>query len=228
MSGILTVSPLGGLTVNGGNVLAGSLENLGLVNVNRGTLGVGTATLDPASMLSIGLGGTIRGSQFGAFVASGNFTLAGELLVTADGFTPVAGESFDILDWGAVSGTFSAIDLPLLGGGLTWDTSQLLTTGVISVGGVAGDYNHNGTVDAADYTLWRDTLGQSGIGLAADGNGNGVVDGADYDIWRMHYGQSASGGSAAGPSAAVPEPSSWWMLLAGILTLCSRRQAVMP
>ena len=27
---------------------------------------------------------------------------------------------------------------------------------------IVGDYNHNGIVDAADYTVWRDTLGQTG------------------------------------------------------------------
>jgi hypothetical protein len=44
---------------------------------------------------------------------------------------------------------------------------------------VPGDYNGNGIVDAADYTVWRDSLGQTGTGLAADGDGNGVVDQAD-------------------------------------------------
>ena len=28
--------------------------------------------------------------------------------------------------------------------------------------GVDGDYNGNGVVDAADYTVWRDSLGQTG------------------------------------------------------------------
>jgi beta-glucanase (GH16 family) len=47
--------------------------------------------------------------------------------------------------------------------------------------GLVGDYNHDATVDAADYTVWRDSVGQSGIGLAADGSGNGTVDSGDYD-----------------------------------------------
>ena len=46
-----------------------------------------------------------------------------------------------------------------------------------------GDYNHNGTVDAADYVVWRHTLGQSGTSLAADGDGSGTIDQADYDEW---------------------------------------------
>ncbi|MCA9188726.1 MAG: dockerin type I repeat-containing protein, partial [Planctomycetales bacterium] len=46
---------------------------------------------------------------------------------------------------------------------------------------VEGDYNGNGIVDAADYTVWKDTFGSSDD-LIADGNGNGIVDAADYTI----------------------------------------------
>ncbi len=47
-----------------------------------------------------------------------------------------------------------------------------------------GDYNFDNRVDAADYTVWRDSLGATGLGLAADGNRDGVVNQADYHIWR--------------------------------------------
>ena len=70
---------------------------------------------------------------------------------------PHGSQSFDILDWGgSLSGVFESIQLPTLGGTLVWDTSQLYTTGVLSVVGpanLAGDYNQNGTVDAADYVV---------------------------------------------------------------------------
>jgi serralysin len=66
----------------------------------------------------------------------------------------------------------------------------------------AGDYNNNGTVDAADYVLWRNTVGQTGAGLAADGNGNGTVDAADYNIWRANFGRTL--GAAASASHTLP------------------------
>ena len=53
---------------------------------------------------------------------------------------------------------------------------------------MAGDFNSDGVVDLADFTLWRNTLGSEGIGLAADGNKNGVVDVADYVLWKENFG----------------------------------------
>jgi beta-glucanase (GH16 family) len=64
-----------------------------------------------------------------------------------------------------------------------------------------GDYNGDDVVDAADYTVWRDSLGQSGIGLAADGSGNGTVGQSDYDIWRNGFGGSAAANSVPEPTA---------------------------
>lgn len=49
------------------------------------------------------------------------------------------------------------------------------------------DYNGDGLVNAADYTVWRDTEGST-INLAADGNGDGVVDSADYNLWVESFG----------------------------------------
>ena len=44
---------------------------------------------------------------------------------------------------------------------------------------VPGDFNVDGQVDAADYTVWRDRIGQGGSGLVADGDFDGDVDGDD-------------------------------------------------
>lgn len=81
--------------------------------------------------------------------------------------------------------------------------------------GLAGDYNKDGVVDSADYTVWRDTLGQSGIGLAADGSGNGTVDMADYTKWQLNFGATGSG-AGAGSATTAPEPSSIFLAIVGI------------
>ncbi len=72
-----------------------------------------------------------------------------------------------------------------------------------------GDYNDDGLVDAADYSVWRDHLGTS-VELPNDETPGEVTE-ADYDVWRAHYGESASSGATV--AAAVPEPAAAVLLL---------------
>lgn len=71
---------------------------------------------------------------------------------------------------------------------------------------IAGDYNRDGAVDAGDFTVWRDSLGQTGANLIADGNGDEVVNHLDYGIWKANFGLAGSGGSALA-AQSIPEPS---------------------
>ncbi len=71
-----------------------------------------------------------------------------------------------------------------------------------------GDFNRDGTVDAADYAHWRNSLGAAVIaaGDGADANGNGVIDHEDLETWRASIGQSSTVATPA--SQPVPEPAS--------------------
>jgi hypothetical protein len=98
-----------------------------------------------------------------------------------------------------------------------------------------GDYNGNGVVDAADYTNWRKTLGQSvTAGTGADGNNDGSINSGDYDVWRANFGHAGGGftgpgtvvqgfvryvTSGAGAGAAVPEASSVLLVSIGLASL---------
>jgi hypothetical protein len=87
---------------------------------------------------------------------------------------------------------------------------------------VAGDYNGNGIVDAADYTIWRDTLGST-TDLRANGDNSGAsagkIDAADYSVWKSRFGAiSGSGGGSLGTSQ-VPEPAAGLMIALGALML---------
>ncbi len=78
-----------------------------------------------------------------------------------------------------------------------------------------GDFNADGFVDAADYTLWRDNLGnadESAIGGNGDGGGI-TLD--DYQIWKDNFGADYSGSAVAG--AGVPEPSTLLIACGGIV-----------
>jgi beta-glucanase (GH16 family) len=70
--------------------------------------------------------------------------------------------------------------------------------------GLLGDYNGDNKVAAADYVLWRKSLGQSGIGLPADGSGNGTIDNVDYLVWRNNFGVAATASGVL--AGGVPEP----------------------
>jgi hypothetical protein len=87
--------------------------------------------------------------------------------------------------------------------------------------GVTGDFNNNGTVDAADYVLWRD--GGTLQNDPTQGNQPG-----DYDVWRMNFGKTAGGGaaipSAVSLSASVPEPAACVLLLSGLAIFMALRR----
>jgi hypothetical protein len=67
---------------------------------------------------------------------------------------------------------------------------------------LAGDYNNNGTVDAADYVAWRDNPGAHG------------GDPAGYTTWRTNFGRTSGAGSAlSGAAQATPEPTTLVMVI---------------
>jgi hypothetical protein len=71
--------------------------------------------------------------------------------------------------------------------------------------GVQGDYNGNGTVDAADYVAWR-----KGGTLVNEVDTPGTVNAADYTAWRARFGNTTGSGLGA---SAIPEPAMSVLLL---------------
>lgn len=91
--------------------------------------------------------------------------------------------------------------------------------------GQPGDFNGDGKVDAADYTVWRDNLGGNSSALNGNGTGAATVVAADYDLWKTNFG---AGGPGAGGLAggAVPEPTSAILLIVGFAGLAAGRRSV--
>lgn len=150
----------------------------------------------------------------GSLSIGGDADLNGQLaILLVDGFMPSLGDQFDLVTLGgSLIDTFSAFEAPSLLDGLGWQTTY--EAGLVSLSVVlAGDYNRDGAVDAADYTVWRDGV-DSTSNLAADGNNSGVVDLADYDVWQSSFGRSAGDFSNASRVGLVPVPEPTSVLLA--------------
>ncbi len=88
--------------------------------------------------------------------------------------------------------------------------------------GLDGDYNDDGTVDAADYTIWRDNLGLSDTALNGNGSGDasGLVVAADYTLWSGNFGSSNSSSTAS----SIPEPATSTIMLAATCLLTFHRK----
>ncbi|MBI3881475.1 MAG: autotransporter-associated beta strand repeat-containing protein, partial [Verrucomicrobia bacterium] len=153
-------SPGGGLVKQGAGRLALNATNTytGTTVVSNGTLG-GTGSY--AGSVSVAAAGTIApGNSIGTLTLASNLTLAGGTVMeinrtnaqTADllaaggavtyggtltvsnlGPDLVSGDTFNLFDGASFAGTFSATNLPALTNGMTWDTSQLVVNGTITV-----------------------------------------------------------------------------------------------
>lgn len=184
----------GDLTTSGGSVAPG--HDVGELTI------AGNFTMGSGGALQIEIGGT-SASQFDALQVAQNAYLDGTIEVTlTDGYDPDSGQQFPILQ------ATSVVDQSVLLGGpdgnkfkLVFGSGQLLLEAT-SVTSISGDYNSDGTVDAADYTNWRDTLGSSVTAFSgADGNGNGTIDQGDYSVWRDNFGTTIA--TATSSSATV-------------------------
>ena len=80
--------------------------------------------------------------------------------------------------------------------------------GILNVVNPAGDYNRDGSVDAADYVVWRKNDGTQ----------------VGFDTWRTHFGQTVGSGSGASANATIPEPATTVLLMCAAASLWLRRR----
>jgi hypothetical protein len=88
---------------------------------------------------------------------------------------------------------------------------------ISAIAALAGDFNGDAVVDAADYVVWRNGLGT-------------VFMASDYDVWRMNFGDTAGSGAAMSfaLSSAVPEPTSIVILIALAFAAAFERRLRIP
>ncbi len=70
-----------------------------------------------------------------------------------------------------------------------------------------GDYDRNGAVDAADYVVWRKSLGTAVTPYeGADGDGSGMIDDSDRAVWRAHFNLVPGPLASVDKSPGMPAP----------------------
>ena len=170
------------------------------VSIDAYTVSSASLSLDPANWRSLDDQDAAGGQWSEANVGAGRVS---ELQSSSE--TPLApGDSFEMGQLFNAGGQQDLVFDFLLAGDSTSLRGVVLYTDVR----LAGDYSDNGIVDAADYTLWRNSLGQSvPIGSDADGNHSGTIDQGDYNVWKGNFGMTVGSGGGAGPASAVPEPN---------------------
>jgi hypothetical protein len=91
---------------------------------------------------------------------------------------------------------------------------------------IPGDYNNSGIVDAADYNVWRDHLGQTFALPNRSAANSGPIATADFSFWKSQFGQHAGSSAGDNGSGAVPELSSLMLLVTGCVAglVVRRRQ----
>ncbi|HJQ81360.1 MAG TPA: hypothetical protein VJ828_15470, partial [Lacipirellulaceae bacterium] len=144
-------------------------------------------------------------SQYDRLQVDGQAQLAGALeLVLDGGYVPASGDTLNIVSAaGGIAGTFANVIQPVgMPAGLIFDViynPTLVQLTVVPGMNLPGDYNLDGTVDAADYVVWRKTDGTQG----------------GYNAWRANYGRSAAA-AAAPPAANIAVPEANCLLLLSI------------
>jgi hypothetical protein len=103
------------------------------------------------------------------------------------------------------------------------------TLQVFVIPGVSGDFNRDGTVDAADYVVWRKAQGTT-IQLPNDNGIGGTVGLAHYMLWRGGFGNpnGGAGTSSQVGGTAVPEPAPVLMAIFAVAWLPLVRSRTNP
>ena len=110
---------------------------------------------------------------------------------------------------------------------MTGSSLTSFTISAVNQPTVAGDFNNDGKVDAADYVVWRENEGTMNA-LPNDNGIGGLVRQVHYDLWRAHFGAGAAATATANLSGGVPEPEAALLLILAAAGAWSRRRRIQP
>lgn len=140
----------------------------------------------------------------------------------ASGYTVPAGATFQLGPVFEIGNDSRDVDLRfrIVGG----DDSGFLGVVRFTGGNLLGDFNGDGRVDLADYTVWRDNLGaaDSVFPLGTTNDGSGFVDAGDYTTWKANFGAGTGQLASLQATQMVPEPAAGALLLAFVVGCVAR------
>jgi hypothetical protein len=153
------------------------------------------------------------------------------LYETGDAMTPVAQsisavDNVELLSLSIPSSGNYALAVRAADGSLIDPVSYSLAWNVaVAPIVLLGDYNEDGAVNAADYTVYRHRkAGIGGTTLPNDAGASGVTI-EDYLYWKAHYGETlGSGSSLVDPTTNVPEPAALVLCLLAVAILSAGRR----
>jgi autotransporter-associated beta strand protein len=139
-----SASPFGdGDVLVAGGTLAGNATVRGSLSVTSGTVSpgdvTGTLSVDgnytqgSAGILNLVIGGTGKGTTYDVLSVHGGVSLGGTIRVSlANGFVPMVGQTYDLLDFSHLSSTGYSFDFSQTPN-IAWNTTNFATTGAIVV-----------------------------------------------------------------------------------------------
>ncbi len=180
------------------------------------------ATSDDGALDTSFDGLTVGGSPVAGWSTGGSNTtngLAQFFATPASGFTVAGGDVFELGT--AFDAGNASRDVDFLFHIIDGDDAGFAgAVRYLEVESLLGDFNSDGSVNAADYTVWRDNLGSPESIINNAGDGSGIVDAADYGVWADNY-----GATSMAPSVAIPEPSTVLFAIFGLTIVAAQRRA---
>lgn len=174
-----------------------------ILNTNGGTFTGLTGFQSPSPL---------DGENIGQLDSSGS----GRLLNSSTALNVLGIDLGVVVDPGSLDSAFDALDFSFILSGVGEVSREGFVKFINVPDGLLGDFNGDGMVDVADYTVWRDNLGAPTEDALANGSGDGMngVDVGDYLAWRNNFGMGSGAAVTLSPTAlAAPEPAAAALVL---------------
>ena len=198
------------------------------------TLILGDYTQQSGSTLALDIGGTNPGGNFDLVSIANDALVDGLLQLTLiNGFIPSSSDEFTVLSADSLLGLFNNVTsgqrlettdglgsfVVNYGVGSAFDESRIVLNDYMANIALAGDFNNDGIVNGADYSVWLANVGAPAGTLVNDPDG-GAIGQAQYDTWKNNFGNVVASSLSKSGQSSIPEPASATLFFIGFIISC--------